>query len=201
MEPPELPFREELPTSRDERLKALKQVCQHCYQYELLLWECNMATHMGERKFEKLLKDMLQGHDPDTHQTVPKKKHHTGNSKPKGIFAGTFNMSPDDPYNEKDMIEAVRKLMRQKTNPVKRYAWYLEYTENGLPHIHFIYETESGGRIIEQTFKRCWPIWNSESACGRGHRGGYHKHCADEEAYLKYIEKDGNVHHENKWFT
>lgn len=191
----------EPPTSREIRMDKLLKVCPHCHRFEELLWGCDTNTLHGNREFVKLLKEQFNGHDSDTHETVPKAKHHTGNGKPKGIFAGTLTMSPTDPYNEKDMIVAVRKLMRQKTNSVKRYAWYLEYTDNGTPHIHFIYETESGGQIIEQTFKRSWPIWDSKIQCGRGHRGGYHKHCAEEEAYLKYIGKENNPHQENKWST
>lgn len=128
-----------------------------------------------------------------------KAKHHKGNGKPSGLFAGTLTMSPKDPYNEKDMISAIRKLMKQKSCPVKRYAWYLEYTDAGTPHIHFIYETERGGRITAQTFGRCWPLWNESIECGRGHKGGYHNHVHDEESYLEYIRKCDNINSENKW--
>lgn len=115
----------------------------------------------------------------------------TGNGKPKGIFAGTLNMAPTDSLNEEDMITAIKKVMAQKTVPVKRHAWYVEYTENGLPHIHFIYETESQGRIHAKIFRRYWKIWDETIKCGRGHRGGYHKAVEGETAYTEYINKDG----------
>lgn len=135
----------------------------------------------------------------DNH-TIRVKPHHTGNGKPKGIFAGTLTMSPKWETNEEEMCEAIKKIMRQKTTPVKRYVWYLEYTKEDVPHIHFIYETEKGGRITQQTFKRQWKWWDESTPCGSGHVGGYHKHCAKEDDYLEYISKDKG-RHENKWTT
>lgn len=125
-------------------------------------------------------------------------KRKQGNGKPKGIWAGTFTMSPSDPYNEEDMVKAVRKLFSQNTSPVKKYSWYVERTENDLPHIHFCYQTPDGGRILAKVFKRVWPIWNEDHSVGRGHRGGYHTICASPDDYLKYISKD-NGRHDTHW--
>jgi len=127
-----------------------------------------------------------------------KVKHHIGNGKPKGIFAGTLTMSPADPENEDTMIEAMKKIVKQETCPVKRYAWYLEYQSNGLPHVHFIYETVSTGRIHQKVFKRYWKIWDESRKQGQGFRGGYHKVVDSETAYLEYIEKDGG-RHQSDW--
>lgn len=127
------------------------------------------------------------------------KPHHKGNGAPKGMFAGTLTVSPHDPYNEEDMVQAIRKVLKgQKTCPVKRFSWYLEYTEANLPHIHFIYETPTGGRIPAKVFKRAWPIWDEHAKMGAGHRGGYHRVVSDAEGYLKYIEKDKG-RHETSW--
>lgn len=134
----------------------------------------------------------------DEHQIL--KGHHTGNGKPKGVFAGTLTMSPKWETNEEELVAAIKKIMRQKTCPVKRYVWYLEYTEDNVPHIHFIYETDTGGRITQQTFKRQWKYWDESTPVGRGHVGGYHKHCSKEDDYLVYIAKH-NGRHENKWTT
>lgn len=120
------------------------------------------------------------------------------NGSPKGCFAGTLTMSPSDCFNEEDMISSVKKIFSQKTCPVEKYAWYLEYTENGLPHIHFIYKAKSGGRIHQKVFKRCWSIWDESQPVGSGHRGGYHRLCHDEGDYLKYIKKD-NGRHQSNW--
>lgn len=126
------------------------------------------------------------------------KPHHVGNGKPKGLFAGTLTMSPSWGTNEEEMVTAIKGIFKQKTVPVKRYVWYLEYTENDLPHIHFIYETKTGGRITQQVFKRKWKFWDESTECGSGHKGGYHRHVAREGEYLDYISKD-NGRHENRW--
>lgn len=124
-------------------------------------------------------------------------KHtHIGNGKHNGLFAGTLTMSNKDQTNELEMVSAMRKIFSQKTCPVKKYAWYVEYTENGLPHIHFIYETDTGGRIHQKVFKRYWKIWDESVRCGKGHRGGYHNNVLSPTAYKEYIEKDGGLHHE-----
>lgn len=149
--------------------------------------------------------DYIENYKTDYNHICPihktqniKKQHHTGNGKPKGIFAGTLTMSPKWDTNEEEMVSAIKKIMRQKTTPVKRYVWYLEYTKENVPHIHFIYETVKGGRITQQTFKRQWKWWDESTPCGSGHVGGYHKHCAKEDDYLEYISKDKG-RHENKW--
>lgn len=133
------------------------------------------------------------------HGTENKKlPHHIGNGKPKGVFAGTITMSPKWDTNEEEMVNAIKKIFRQKSVPVKKYVWYLEYTKDGTPHIHFVYETFTGGRITQQVFKRNWKWWNESEPVGRGHQGGYHKHCHAEDEYLEYISKDKG-RHENKW--
>lgn len=171
--------------------------CPACQRHERELSSLARANYPFAYEHQEFKKIMKQWY-----QTCPgwKKPHHVGNGKPKGIFAGTLTYSPNsDNKNENDMVTAIKKIMRQKTCPIKRYAWYLEYTEKGTPHIHFIYETEKGGRITSQTFKRQWDIWDESVHCGNGHRGGYHKHVADENAYMDYIAKDNNIRHENNW--
>jgi len=124
--------------------------------------------------------------------------HHEGNGKHKGLFAGTITLSPTWGLNEEDMVQAIKKIFSQQTCPVKRYIWYLEFTKANQPHIHFIYETESGGRIHQKVFERYWKKWNEEIEVGKGHRGGYHESCHDELKYKEYIEKDKG-RHVNKW--
>jgi len=114
-----------------------------------------------------------------------------GNGAHCGEFAFTLTMSPTDGYTEEDMIKAVEKIMAQQSCPVKRCAWYLEHKENeSHPHIHGIYETESGGRIEAKHFKRAWPIWNEKQKLGAGFRGGYHRPVIEKDEYLAYIAKD-----------
>lgn len=133
-------------------------------------------------------------HDPETHITAPlPDKSHSGNGTHQGLFAGTLTMSPNDGLNEEDMVQAIQKIFSQQTVPVKNWAWYREYTKNGVPHIHFCYETETGGRIHKKVFQRYWKIWDEpRNQTGRaGFPGGYHSPAKSETAYLEYISKDG----------
>jgi len=166
--------------------------CDKCKGIDdgLLEW-CNVKSSFGNAQYQKFLKMYIE-HDPLTHIDTPlKKTERKGNGKPQGIFAGTLTMSDKDVLNENEMCFAISKIMTQQTVPVKRYAWYVERTENGLPHIHFIYETETGGRIHNKIFKRYWKIWDESVKIGKGHRGGYHKVVESETAYTEYIAKDG----------
>lgn len=159
------------------------------------------VTMQSKEKFRTLFREeadhMTAAHGEPARPASP--KHHVGNGKPKGLFAGTLTMSTSDDYTQDDMLKAIRKIFSQQTVVVKRYAWYLEYTDAGTPHIHFIYETDEGGRIHAKIFKRYWKIWDEHQPIGKGHRGGYHKPVASETAYKEYIEKDGSIHHENNW--
>lgn len=148
----------------------------------------------------KKARDLEDRHNTETHITAPPKRTHKGNGTHNGIWAGTLTMSPNDHTNENEMVHAMTKIFSQQTCPVKRYVWYVEQTDNGMPHIHFIYETDAGGRIHQKVFKRYWKIWDESQKIGRGHRGGYHKPVESETAYLEYIEKDSG-RHINKWTT
>jgi len=121
---------------------------------------------------------------------------HIGNGAPKGAFAFTLTKSPNDDLTEEDMIRAVRKVMSQKSCPVKRYAWYLEYGNKELkehPHIHGMYETESGGVIEKKHWSRAWKIWDPATKLGAGFRGGYHRPVRSEEDYDDYIRKQNGI--------
>jgi len=126
-------------------------------------------------------------------------RQHCGNGTYSGAFAFTLTKSPKDALTVADMISAVKKVMNQKSCPVKKYAWYLEYKgkdEAGLPahpHIHGMYETISGGRIEAKHFKRAWSPWEEKIKLGAGFRGGYHRPVKSDEAYTQYIAKDGGV--------
>lgn len=121
--------------------------------------------------------------------------HNEGNGTHNGMFAFTLTSSPTDGYSEVDLLSAVEKIMNQKSCPVKKYSWYLEYKENKThPHIHGIYETESGGRIESKHFKRAWPIWDEKQRLGAGHRGGYHSPVIHDDSYRDYISKDSGIH-------
>lgn len=129
-----------------------------------------------------------------------KSRTHKGNGVYQGAFAFTLTKSPKDPYSVGDMLIAVRKIMRQKSCPVKRFAWY--YEDKGKdelgdpihPHIHAMYETHTGGRIERKHFHRAWPLWDETKPMGAGFQGGYHRPVKSEECYTDYIQKDSGMH-------
>lgn len=130
---------------------------------------------------------------------APFKKSRQGNGTYQGAWAFTLTMSPKDGLSVGDMVTAVRKLMRQKSCPVVRYAWHYEdkgRDANGdpiHPHIHGMYETTTGGRIEAKHFKRAWSIWDEKKLMGAGFRGGYHRPVRSEERYDDYMKKDGRM--------
>lgn len=127
-------------------------------------------------------------------------KTHIGNGAPQGAFAFTLTKSPADDLTEAEMIIAVRKLMAQKSCPVEKYAWYLEYgneEDKTHPHIHGMYETFTKGRIEAKHFKRTWKIWDEKQKQGFGFRGGYHRPVRTDEGYAQYIAKSNGQHDTN----
>lgn len=175
--------------------RLLRLTCEKCLNIEKgLLQYCSDDSYYGRQQFASYA-NMARRHDPDTHEEkVLKKYSHEGNGAPSGTFAGTLTKAPDWSETEEDMVTAIEKILAQNTCPVSKYCWYVEYTENGLPHIHFIYRTVSGGRIHAKVFKRYWKKWDEKRKLGAGHQGGYHRHVESETAYLEYIEKDSGRH-------
>lgn len=114
-------------------------------------------------------------------------------------YAFTLTMPPD--YEPKKPIEEVARLICENgmtSKPYERpekWAFVLEHTEKGVPHIHGMYKTPSGRRIEQKYFKRYWPIWDESPKCrmGQGHKGGYHQKARHSESYEAYMEKEGVV--------
>lgn len=132
----------------------------------------------------------------DTHREKPPK---IGNGLYQGAFAFTLTKSPKDPLTVGDMLIAVRKILAQKSQPVKQFAWYYEDKGRDLngdaihPHVHGMYETTDGKRIETKHFKRAWKIWDPSKPLGQGFQGGYHRPIKFDEAYNQYIKKDGGM--------
>lgn len=172
--------------------------CEGCLWHEKMCKELlHAADHDFDKQWDKLWKQYQQ-RCPALKAKLTNTKH-KGNGTHKGIFAGTLTVAPTDEITQADMLIAIKKIMRQQSCPVKRYVWYLEHTMAGLPHIHFMYETHTGGRIERKHFKRIWKIWDEDTKCGAGHRGGYHRACHSETEYLAYVKKDGHTEHDDQW--
>lgn len=195
-------FAPQFPDSVSEETRVLASHCPACYAFFVTDDSAMLRIASDDRLLDKMMADSFTRWFKNCPTQAEKRRlkfsHGKTNCSPNGTFAGTLTMAPTDPTNEEEMVMAIRKIFRQKTCPVKQYVWYLEYTENGLPHIHFIYRTPTGGRIHAKVFKRLWKLWDESIACGAGHRGGYHRLCHDEDAYKTYIAKCSG-RHEDQW--
>lgn len=181
--------------------KAKLYNCTKCAELdELMRLYCQDTSFSGIKQYDKAYAKFIDHYRYECTgagepMPRPKKGTHEGNGKHNGLFAFTLTFSPTDGKNQYDLLNAVDKLMTQKTCPVKKYMWYLETKENGShPHVHGVYQTESGGQIHTKVFKRYWSIWDPKSRLGAGFRGGYHKPVDSAVAYKEYIEKDGGTH-------
>lgn len=184
------------PTAKDVALGIDGYTCEECKNYVRSAYSADTPYNIDK------LFDAWRRHCKSpacSMRIIDKSRTHTGNGKPQGAFAFTLTKSPEDPLTVGDMLCAVRKVMQQKSCPVKRYAWY--YEDKGRdadgdpihPHIHGMYETDSGGRIERKHWKRAWGIWDENQPIGYGFRGGYHRVVRSEEGYSDYIKKDGGM--------
>lgn len=180
-----------------EEVKKLFEVCPTCLAF---VERSQKNLFSSPNDVDKAFTEYMRHTASASCKKYAKSRTHRGNGKHQGAWAFTLTKSPSDPYSIGDMLIAVRKVMSQKSDPVKSYAWYYEdkgKDENGdpiHPHIHGMYETEDGGRIERKHFKRAWPIWDENKPCGAGFRGGYHRPVKVEEAYSDYIKKDAGMH-------
>lgn len=175
-----------------EHINSHPSMCDECKRINTML--LSLHGEWREKKEYDKWYDLYLRHDPHTHITAPQPStSHKGNGAHQGLFVGTLTMSPNDNFNEEDMVGAINKIFSQQTVPVKKWAWYREYTKNGTPHIHFCYETESSGRIHKKIFQRYWKLWDEpRNQTGKGgFPGGYHCPAKSEIAYLEYMSKDG----------
>jgi len=94
--------------------------------------------------------------------------------------------------------ESAEKLLRhgltsKPEQKALKWAYVLEHTEQGTPHVHGVYATQSGKKIGDKYFKRYWPLWDIKKRMGQGHQGGYHAQARHNESYENYLTKEGCV--------
>lgn len=112
-------------------------------------------------------------------------------------YAFTLTMPPD--YNPKKPIgECARLLLingltNKPYEKAAEWAYVVEHTEAGTPHVHGVYKTPSGRRIAAKYFQRYWPLWDEKIQLGHGHKGGYHSKARSNQCYKAYMEKEGVV--------
>lgn len=123
---------------------------------------------------------------------------------PNTEYAFTLTVTPD--YVLKKPLDEVARMIMEYglTNKpyekASQYAYVLEHTDKGTPHIHGVYKTPSGRRIAAKYFKRYhtfgWienPKEEGYKKLGNGHIGGYHAKARHSESYENYLKKEGTV--------
>lgn len=112
--------------------------------------------------------------------------------KPKKTYAFTFTTNLNTKLEvQQEMCSSAWKLFQQRTTPVAEGEVYLEYTEEGRPHLHGWYVTEDGGRIFAKTFHRCWPAWGEKARQSR-FAGGFHE-LMKTNRYKGYASTEGRL--------
>lgn len=153
--------------------------CENCYLY-----------------FNHVLNDYYNCYcDIHQEQIIPTPDRRKAN--PDQEYAFTLTMPPD--YQPKKPIEEAARLILTNgltNNPYEKpveWAFVMEHTEQGTPHIHGVYKTPSGRRIAAKYFKRYWDLWDEKIILGHGHKGGYHSPARHTQSYKAYMEKEGVV--------
>lgn len=149
------------------------QICKDFINYDFSIYDIQTRC--------KKMAEMTQQH------TMHLRLSH----KPKKTFAFTLTTNKQGKEVENEMVFATHRIYMQNTTPIEEGAAYLEYTEEGRPHIHGWYKTEDGGRVFSKTFKRCWPTWGEK----RGHTkfaGGFHEEMKSDR-YKDYAAAEDRV--------
>lgn len=182
--------------------KELRSNVPHQYDYNpaIFLKNCGCYSHWYE--CEPHLDERLEG--------IREKwrVHRAQNKDPRSAevgteYAFTLTMPPD--YQPANPLPEVAKkilefgLTNKPYEKATEYAYVLEHTEKGTPHIHGVYRTASGRRISSKYFKRYWPLWTENpkepgyKKLGNGFIGGYHQKARHSESYKAYLEKEGAI--------
>lgn len=128
---------------------------------------------------------------------VPSTPKSAQSADEKTQFAFTLTMPPDYVL-KKPLTEVARMIMEygltnKPYEKATQYAYVLEHTDAGTPHIHGVYKTASGRRLSSKYFKRYHDLWDEKVKLGSGHKGGYHQKARHTESYEGYLEKEGVV--------
>lgn len=163
-------------------MSSADSCCSECLVFSDEMKKINESDWLAGSKTKALYEAALK------HLTHWKKDH----NKDIKTYAFTFTTNKDTKLEvQKEMCEAAAKLFNQKTVPVLEGEVYLEYTEEGRPHLHGWYKTVSGGRIFAKIFKRCWAPWGE-----KGHLtkfpGGYHE-LMKNNRYIGYAQSEGRL--------
>lgn len=168
-------------------------MCCCCYNYEI-------ALKQGLPSLSKSVSEICTGlcAKITSHiETFRNQKKHAQAADENTLYAFTLTMPPDYVL-KKPLPEVARMVMEygltnKPYEKADRYAYVLEHTDAGTPHIHGVYKTKSGRRISSKYFKRYHDLWDEKIKFGNGHKGGYHQKARHNESYEGYMEKEGVV--------
>jgi len=179
----------------NEQLRTYREImkCQHeshtwrpCFDKKSC--ECHCTAICDQHAREKIV-DFLK--------TVPKPNVHANTADPTTSYAFTLTMPPGY-VSPKPLSEVASNIMKLglTNKPYERaseWAFVLEHTEQGTPHIHGMYKTPSGRRISCKYFERHHKLWDEKVKLGHGHKGGYHQKTRHDQSYEAYMQKEGVV--------
>lgn len=193
--PPDLRTNQKYVEHFRQILWANSEITKSCYNsqdfrqcYNKLACGCHCRVECETHALDKMVSFL---------RSLPKPNVHANSADPTTSYAFTLTMPPT--YESKKPLSEVASniLLKGLTNkPYEKateWAYVVEHTEQGTPHVHGMYRTNSGRRISSKYFNRYWPLWDEKVKLGHGHKGGYHQKTRHDQSYEAYLEKEGVV--------
>jgi len=190
----------------EEQLRCAKLSMQLQHDYERVLVKQNDYDYMKNGCYNVKpcgchcgfrCESCAREHIVNFFKSLPLPKVHGNQANPLQSYAFTLTMPPG--YVPKKPLDEVAKMIMEHGITNKPYekatewAFVLEHTEQGTPHIHGMYKTNSGRRIASKYFQRYWPLWDEKTKLGNGHKGGYHNRARHDQSYIAYMAKEGVI--------
>lgn len=174
---------------KDSEITKSHNTIQDWYTcYNRLACGCHCSANCEQHALDKMVSFL---------RSLPKPIVHANSADPTTSYAFTLTMPPT--YDSKKPLSEIASNILQKGLTNKPYekasewAYVVEHTEQGTPHVHGMYRTLSGRRISSKYFNRYWPLWDEKVKLGHGHKGGYHQKTRHDQSYEAYLEKEGVV--------
>lgn len=188
-------------------------LCRRCCEFERMCSslmtqqtiKCPECEHVWNPALSDFITSFCDAHAPPP--APPKRDSRAAD--PSTEYAFTLTIRPGD-ETFKLLEEVARNIMEMglTNKPYEKaceWAFVLEHTDAGTPHIHGVYRTPSGRRLAAKYFQRYHKVkafkptetdphwWNEKIHLGHGHRGGYHEKARHNESYKAYLVKEGVV--------
>lgn len=139
------------------------------------------------------VRDKLDRRLVDLRKSKPK-KHASHELGPREF---TFTYSPSwfsDEEARKLMRKAIDKLCGYYKDEFISLRAVGEVGQNGLSHVHCMYELKGGCKITDKNFKRAYPPWDTKvRLSATGHKGGHHATVRSISDFSGYIDKEADA--------